>query len=148
MSVPPDAAGIAATAAPSAPSAPWYQAFYAALDRNDDDLVDRFFTGDVTFRIGNTPAVHGREAFRETMQQFFSMIGGMVHQIDNVVHQDDEWVIEATVSYTRLDGNVVRLPTATVATIRDGLVAAMRVYVDATPVFAEPVDGGAGDRTG
>src|SRR4051812_45363885 len=114
MSCSPDAAGIAATATAIGPPAAWYEAFYVALDRNDDNLVDRFFTDDVTFRIGNTPAVHGREAFREALRQFFSMIGGMAHQIDNVVHQHDQWVMEATVAYTRLDGNIVSLPTATV----------------------------------
>jgi ketosteroid isomerase-like protein len=52
------------------------------------------------------------------------------------VNDDDVFVTELEVHYTRLDGGQVTLPCCNVFRFRDGSVAEYRSYIDITPVYA------------
>ena len=68
------------------------------------------FTEDGTFRFGNSQPSVGRQQTEHSVSGFFSMIGGLRHEITGV--WSGSWEsggvksVEAAVTYTRRDGTV------------------------------------------
>ena len=100
----------------------------------DIDAVERLCTPDTTVRFANHPPAKGRDEMRAALEHVWSTIAGLHHNITEVTEQGDRAVVEAVVDYTRLDGTVVSIPTATALERRDGLIASQRVYIDTAPL--------------
>ena len=114
----------------------WYEDFYAGVDAMDITVVERLCTPDTTVRFANHPPAEGREQVRAALEHVWSTIGGLRHNIKEVIEAGDRCVIEAVVDYTRLDGSVVSIPAATAIERRDGLIATQRIYIDMAPLDA------------
>jgi ketosteroid isomerase-like protein len=123
------------SAAVAEPTKTWYEEFYAALDGKDISVLDRLCTPDTRVQFANHEPCEGRAAVREVMLHFWSTIERMQHRFTNVFEVDDQALLEADVTYTRLDGSSVVIKVATVLRRRDGLVADQRIYIDLTPLF-------------
>jgi ketosteroid isomerase-like protein len=121
-------------AAIAQPAKTWYEKFYAALDGKDISVLDRLCTPDTRVQFANHEPCEGRMAVREVMLHFWSTIERMEHRFTNVFEVDDQALLEADVTYTRLDGSSVVIKAGTVIRRRDGLVADQRIYVDLTPL--------------
>jgi ketosteroid isomerase-like protein len=122
------------SAASAQPTKNWYEEFYAALDAKDISVVDRLCTPDTRVQFANHEPCEGRAAVREVMLHFWSTIERMQHRFTNVFEVDDQALLEADVTYTRLDGSSVVIKAGTVIRHRDGLVADQHIYVDLTPL--------------
>jgi ketosteroid isomerase-like protein len=125
----------------------WYEEFYAAMDAKDIEAVGRMCTADTRVQFANHEPVAGREAVRDVMLQFWGTIERMQHRFTNVFEAGDQALLEADVTYTRLDGSSVVIKAGTVIRRRDGLVADQHIYVDLTPLF-QPAPGEEGAVVG
>jgi ketosteroid isomerase-like protein len=112
----------------------WYEEFYAALEAKDISVLDRLCTPDTRVQFANHEPSEGRAAVREVMLHFWSTIERMHHRFTNVFEVGDQALLEADVTYTRLDGSSVVIKCATVMRRRDGLVADQHIYIDLTPL--------------
>jgi ketosteroid isomerase-like protein len=111
-------------------------AIFAAFDAKDVSTLAAFMTDDVRLRLGNAETVEGKAAFVTAVNAFLDSVAGFRHEVLNVWSDGDALITELAVHYTRLDGGEVTLPCCNVFQLRDGLVAAYRSYIDATPVYA------------
>src|SRR5574342_430028 len=116
-------------------------ALFHTVDALDATAFAERFTEDGTFRFGNAPAVVGRQQIEESVAGFFSMIGGLKHQILGV--WSGVWEggavasVETTVTYRRKDETVTdAIPVTSTLRMRGDLIADFRVFADISPVFA------------
>src|SRR5262245_51445249 len=114
---------------------------FHAVDALNATAFAESFTEDGTFRFGNAPAVAGRRQIEESVAGFFSMIGGLKHEIVGV--WSGAWEggtvtsVETTVTYGGKDATVTDAITVTSAVrMRGDLIADFRVFADISPVFA------------
>lgn len=114
----------------------WVQTYYAAVDGMDMETYLSYHTDDVRFRFGNNPATVGKEPVRQGLTQLWSLLTGLKHTMIGVWEQDNIVVVEAEVTYTRKDGKVVVLPSATILRREGDKVTDIRINMDISPVFA------------
>jgi len=126
------------------PALPWYETFYGAMEAKDIDAVCGMCTEDTRVQFANHETVTGRDAVKEVMLHFWGTIERMHHGFTHVLESGDQAVLEADVTYTRLDGSSVVIKSGTVIRRQDGLIADQRIYVDLTPLFAGAAAVGAG----
>ena len=129
--------------AAAGPTLLWYEQFYGAMEAKDIDTVCGMCTQDTRVQFANHEPVAGREAVRAVMLHFWGTIERMHHGFTHVLESDDQAVLEADVTYTRLDGSSVVIKSGTVIRRQDGLIADQRIYVDLAPLFADAEGGGA-----
>jgi ketosteroid isomerase-like protein len=114
----------------------WFSAMYASIDAMRlDDFVARL-APDVEVVVGNNPAMKGRQAAKDGIGYFFSMIDGIKHHVVNVAESRDLTFLEANVEYLRKDGKTVTIPAVTVLERNGELVKSLRIYFDVAPVYA------------
>jgi hypothetical protein len=109
---------------------------FAAADALDVDRYVTFLARDVYFRFGNAEPIIGRDAVREAVGEFFTTIKGLKHTIDQEWHEGETIIQQLSVTYTRLDGDLVTLPAVNILRMVDDTVADYRIYVDLAPVYA------------
>ena len=113
----------------------WVTETYAPVDNLDVEGFVSHLAEDVRFRFGNAPATTGRDAVREGLTQFFGAISGMKHHFREVWESGDDTVLMLDVDYTRLDGDVVRIPCVTRVHRGNGLADAMQIFIDVSPAL-------------
>ncbi len=108
-----------------------------------DSLVPVAFAAhladDVRMRFGNADPVHGRAACERTWAEFCGSVAGVTHALRNQWPLGDTTVVEAEVTYRRLDGTEVTVPVVTIYEVGlDELITDYRIHIDLTPLFAPP----------
>lgn len=111
---------------------------FGALDARDLDALAGLLSDDASFRFGNGPELHGRDAVVEATGGFLGAVAGTAHEVTGCVGGPEAFVAETRVRYVRHDGGEVVLPAATSVRVRDGLMSRVQVFMDAAPVFAPP----------
>ena len=107
------------------------------IDRMDADAWASYLAPDAVMRFGNADPVYGREGCRDALAGFYETIGGLRHDIVEQWEHGEATIVEAMVTYTRLDGGEATVPVVTIyRTNADELIADYRVYIDLAPVFA------------
>jgi len=112
---------------------------FVAIDRKDSTAFVGYLTEDAVFRFGAAPAVHGREAIRAAVDDFFSTIAASSHSILRCIRSGATQLCEGEVTYTRLDGTTVTLPFADVFDYENELIAEYRIYIDIAPLYSDQV---------
>ncbi|HEV7864199.1 MAG TPA: nuclear transport factor 2 family protein [Acidimicrobiia bacterium] len=119
----------------------WVVDLFRAVDARDASTVAKAFAEDGTFRFGNTEAAVGREQIERNMAGFFSMIGGLSHDIIGV--WSGFWAggavtsVEAEVTYTRQDGSRTEpLPVTSTLRLDGDQIKDYRIFMDLAPLFA------------
>ncbi|WP_410604708.1 nuclear transport factor 2 family protein [Amycolatopsis sp. lyj-90] len=115
----------------------WLRDFYREVDKGNIDSFPAYCAADVMFLRGGAPPVRGLVEVMEAQRAFLSTIRSLSHEFVNVFTDGDTSVLEATVTYTRLDGRAVEVPSVTILHRTGGLVDSIRVYLDIAPVYAE-----------
>ena len=111
-------------------------AYYDAVDNlRLDEFMDRH-TDDASVRFGNNPPVQGKEAIRESISGFWSMLNGMTHTVKNRWDDGDTTVLEANVAYDCKDGRIVEVPCVSILERKGEQISDLRVLIDLTPLFA------------
>jgi ketosteroid isomerase-like protein len=115
---------------------------FRAIDSMDAATFANAFAEDGTFRFGNSEPVVGRLQVEQSVSGFFSMLGGLSHQITGVWSGNWEGgeviSVEAEVTYTRKDGTLTpALPATSTLRMAGDRIQDYRAFVDISPLFAE-----------
>lgn len=95
------------------------------------------FAADGRFIFGNQEPLVGIEAILGGNAAFFATVQGVAHRINRVFTVDATTIAETDVTYTRLDGKEVTLPTVSIWDVdAAGLITSYQVYADLGPVYA------------
>lgn len=114
----------------------WVRTVYDDADRLDAAAYSKHFAPTASFSLANNPPMTGPGEIEAGLKGFFGTIAGMRHTFTHRYTEGQVEVMEADVTYTRLDGSTVTVPGAAVIE-RDGdTIVAMRSYVDIAPLFA------------
>jgi ketosteroid isomerase-like protein len=122
----------------------WVTDLFGAIDSMDAATFANAFTEDGTFRFGNNEPVVGRLQVEQSVSGFFSVLGGLSHQITGVWSGNWEGgeviSVEADVTYTRKDGTLTQpLPATSTLRMEGDRIKDYRAFVDISPLFAETV---------
>lgn len=109
---------------------PWLEPLFRAIDARDDAAFAGFLAEHCRFRFGNAPDVVGREAIQALVAGFFASLGGLAHQLEEVIGEGDRLVCHGQVSYTRRDGSALRVPFANVFRLEGGLIQDYLIFID------------------
>ncbi len=111
--------------------------FYALVDAGKMDEYLEIFAEDARVIMGNNPPLEGRRAIRDGLSQMLSNVTSSKHESRHIWEPEENLIVtEVSVSFSRRDGQVVRVPGTVIFEVRDGLIAEERAFVDMTPVFA------------
>ena len=124
------------------PSDQWVVDFFRAIDSMDVSTLTKAFAEEGTFRFGNSEPAVGQQQVEQSLSGFFSMIGGLSHEITGVWSGDWEGgevkIVEAEVTYTRKDGTVIQaLPVTSTIRLEGDRIKDYRVFMDPSPLFAQ-----------
>jgi hypothetical protein len=115
---------------------------FRAIDSMDAPTFVKAFAADGSFRFGNSEPAVGREQVEQNVSGFFSMIGGLSHEITGV--WSGNWAggevkcVEAEVTYTRKDGTRTPvLPVTSTIRMEADRIKDYRIFMDASPLFAQ-----------
>lgn len=120
------------------PGRHWWERLFAVVDAGDADAFVSFLTADGQFRFGNAPVVIGADAIRETVAGFFAAIASSHHRLLRTWGSPGSAVCEGEVTYRRQDGTELTFPFANVFEFDGEKIAAYRIYIDNSPLFAPP----------
>ena len=120
------------------------RAMFTAVDsaENADELVHSltgFLTDDVVFVIGNEDPLEGKDSVALKVRKSLTVLEKVRHEIHDVWQASEDadvLIAQMTTHHSRLDGNIVSLPSCHMFRMRGNLVAHSQTYMDATPVFA------------
>jgi SnoaL-like protein len=113
------------------------QRIFQSIDSMRPGLFAERLAEDATFVFGNAEPLVGREAITAGVQEFFSTINGLRHQIINDWYVGADTIAETEVTYRRLDERTVSVRAVSIwRTREDGLITDYRVFVDLAPLYA------------
>jgi hypothetical protein len=118
----------------------WALELFRKIESMDAPALAQKFSSDGRFRFANNEVAVGPEQIEQSIAAFFSMIGGLSHEITGVwsgqCDGGEVKSVEAEVTYIRKDGSrTAPLPvTSTIRLGGDG-IKDYRVFIDATPLF-------------
>lgn len=114
----------------------WIEEYFADVDgMNLDPWLDPH-TDDAVVCINSSPPAEGKEAMREKIGGFWSMLDGLSHETISRREDGDTVILESNVTYTRKDGQEVTVKTASLLHRRGDKVDRLAFYNDPTPIFA------------
>jgi ketosteroid isomerase-like protein len=120
----------------------WVADLFRAIDSMDAATFANAFTDDGTFRFGNGEPAVGRQQVEQSVSGFFSMLGGLSHQVTGV--WSGSWEagevrsVEAEVTYTRKDGSLTQaLPATSTLRMEGDRIKDYRIFADISPLFDE-----------
>ena len=117
----------------------WITDYYADVDAMRLEPFVARHTEDAAITFGNQPPVVGKAAIHEAFDGFWSMIGGLRHEVRNRwdVNDGTTAVLEVVVHYSTKSGAAVPLPCVSILDrTPDGLVSSLRIHIDLAPLFA------------
>jgi ketosteroid isomerase-like protein len=114
----------------------WIEEYFTIVDATDLDAFIELHTDDAVVNINDNPPAVGKDAIRETIGGFWSMIGGLSHNIVSRYEDGDTTILESEVTYTRQDGQQVTINTASVLHRTGDKVDRLAFYNDPSPIFA------------
>ncbi len=85
-------------------------------------------------RVGNDDPIYGRDGCRSALEAFYARIDALRYDLVELWEHGEATIVEANVSYTRMDGREVTLPAVTIyRTDANDLISDYRVYTDVAP---------------
>lgn len=122
----------------------WVVDLFRAVDALDAATFAKAFTEDGTFRFGNAQPAVGRQQIEEALSGFFSIIGGLRHEVTGVWsgtwEGGDVKSVESAVTYTPKDATVTdAIPATSTLRMRGDLIRDYRIFADISPLFAQTV---------
>jgi hypothetical protein len=112
-----------------------HESLFQDIDSLQPERFSAHLAEDVTMRFGNADPVHGRTAVHDVWAQFCRSVSGVRHDVVEQWDHDPATVVEADVTYTRLDGTTVTVPVVTIYRGAGPHIEDYRVFIDLAPVF-------------
>ncbi len=115
----------------------WYQTYLDTIDSRDIETYADFLADDISVQFNNDDPVSGKDSVVAMLGQYWQSFAGLQHDLTNIYGTDQNFVLEALNHYERHDGkNVTTRAVAFTDLNENGEVSSVRVYADATPIFA------------
>lgn len=116
----------------------WYiHQYLAAMDALDVQRYAEFLVENVSLQFNNGPPVIGKPEVIGMLGAYWKSFASIEHDLINIYGQDDRFMLEAMNHYLRHDGRRVTVQAVALTDRNDkGQVSSVRVYADASPVFA------------
>jgi hypothetical protein len=114
----------------------WIRAFYTAVDSLDSDALAPLLDDNCAFRVGNAPAITGRENVVEGNRAVTAHFSALRHEIVDVAGDDDRVFVECWVDYTMGDGTTHLLPFVSAFERTHGLISSVKLFGDMSPLHA------------
>lgn len=108
---------------------------FKAVDSKDSVSFASFLTEDAVFRLGNAPAVIGKDLIQETFRALFASVKSLKHELIEVIEQGQTCVVYGNATYTRHDDTILRVPFANVFHMTGWLIKDYWVYIDASELY-------------
>jgi hypothetical protein len=109
---------------------------FADIDTMDAKLFASHLSEDAVLRFANAPAVAGREAIEESIAGFFTTIKALSHELVEQWEVEGATIVEVEVTYTRLDGDKLTLPSVVIMRRSGELIDDYRIFIDQGPLYA------------
>jgi hypothetical protein len=107
------------------------------IERMDAAAWSAYLAPDAIMRLGNRDPVYGRDACRDALAALYRRIAGMTHHIIEQWEHGETTIVEANITYTRLDATQVSVPAVTIfRTNGKDQIADYRVYIDPGPIYS------------
>ena len=105
------------------------------IDAKDSKGFASYITENGIFKFGNNEPVVGREAIRDYVANFFSVIKSSEHKVINFWEQNNTVIWQGEVAYTRLDDKKVTVCFVNIFSMQDELIKEYLIYIDNSPLF-------------
>lgn len=114
-----------------------YRCYLAAIDARDVDAYGAFLAEDVAMQFNNAAPIVGKSAVLATLRDYWASYASLQHDLTNIYGDDQHFALEALNHYRRHDGtSVTTRAVAFTDRKSDGHVTSVRIYADASPLFA------------
>lgn len=107
----------------------------SALDSKKTEKVLEYLADDCILQAGNMPIIHGKEAIKNTFDQFYPAVKSIKHEITDIFEAEDKVVQRGTVTYTKLDESILTVPVCDVFKISDNKITEYYIYIDWSELF-------------
>jgi hypothetical protein len=111
--------------------------YYEVVDAMDLEAFKAMHGKNARVVFANFPAAEGPDQIAGAIGHFWSTIRSMKHRFINRWDLPQETILEAAVSYTRKDGQVVTIPCVSILRPDGEQVGELRVFIDVAPIYAE-----------
>jgi ketosteroid isomerase-like protein len=117
----------------------WYiNQYLDAMDKLDIAAYADFLADDVSIQFNNESPVSGKDAVVGMLSGYWQAFASIEHEPLNIYGSDSSFMLEALNHYVRHDGRRVTTHAVALTDRNDqGLATSIRVFADASPVFAE-----------
>jgi len=112
------------------PDNEFLQSLFHSIDSKDSAAFMQFLAPDCSFRLGNLPAVTGREAIGAAVAGFFDSLQSIAHSPADAWHTAGSSISHGSVCYTRHDGSQLTVPFAIILKREAQLVSEYLVFID------------------
>ena len=124
-----------ATMSASNATVDWIERQYETVDGMDMDGFLSFIIEEAQLQFGNNEPASDHDQIRGAIGEFWDSIEDLRHEFTDIWEQDDVIVLEASIRYTKLDGEAICISVTTIIE-RDGkTVTALRIYGDMAPLY-------------
>jgi hypothetical protein len=107
---------------------------FARGEAFDSEGFIGFFTETPVYQFGNGEPCLDRTAIKASVDQFFSGVEALYHNIKTLWEIGDTAFVEMDVIYWRKDGSSVTLPCADIFRFDGDKLQELRIFMDANPV--------------
>jgi len=110
---------------------------FTIVDTADAVGFSQLFAPNARLIFGNAEPMVGPDAIAAGIGAFFNSILALRHEVVAEWNVGPDTITTLRVTYTRLDGTAVTIPTASIWSVgSDGLIEHYQVFFDITPLFA------------
>ncbi len=109
----------------------WVRTLFDHVDAKETNGWLEYLSNDARFYFGNAPPLAGKNAIREGVNEFFSTLSSINHDLAEILTLRDTVICRGEVTYTRLDGSTLTIPFANVLKLDGhGLIREYLIYAD------------------
>jgi ketosteroid isomerase-like protein len=101
----------------------------------DSEGFISFFTDTPMYQFANGEPCLNKNAIFDSIENFFSAVDALYHDVRNVWEDGDVVFVEMDVTYWRHDGTSVTLPCSDIFRFNGSKIEELRIYMDANPLF-------------
>lgn len=105
----------------------------------DSEGFVTFFTDKPVYQFGNGELCLDKAAIRVSIDNFFSGVEALYHDIKSLWEVEDTVFVEMDVIYWRKDGTSVTLPCADIFRFEGDKVKELRIFMDANPLYDKSI---------
>ena len=108
---------------------------FQSIDKFDTKSFVSYLDDEANFKFGNMPVVSGKDAIFEFVAGFFQAIKAISHTNFEVWELEGIRFINATVTYTRLDGSTLTVNFSNTFKLKGDKIKDYLIFIDNSELF-------------